>query len=622
MVAASADSGVQVINITDPASPAAVSSVTDGAGGFNELAGASAVAVAEIGGSTYAVVAASADSGVQVINITDPASPAAVSSVTDGAGGFDRLDGASGIAVAGLGAATYAVVAAPGFATDGSWYVGGHLGGGVQVINITDPASPAAVSSVTDGAGGFHGLYTANGVATAVVGRSLYALVTSFYDDGLQVVGIEAAGPNLPPLLRPVPDAAVVETGRLRHDVRASDPNGDRLAITVSSDPAAPGLGVSGGSRLEWTPNASQSGSYNVTVTATDGHGASTSESFALAVGDANVRSLARSTFASSLDGWSYRQVGQADAIARYCGSLASPDTVTYSLSRSAEHGGSAHVNYANNRCWFGNVGAAMNVTVPSSHDGGDIRVSLDHRSRGIIYKTGDGTNNAFVMVSDSRGRVLLWTSLYSSERAPGDGDSGWRSAAEYARAVDSSACPCTVFVFLHDSWQMQHRQNLFVDNVRVTVAKPAPQGASGAAGAASGSQGAAPAGGAPAPARSSLTVDEVFAMLGSNGTGVLITEKVVDGTSVSLAWIAHAGAAGAGAYDVGAAAVGGAGPHGGGATAEAGGILQAAHTVRGTEHRFDGLAPHTEYEIRVGVRGDPATQSVVHATTGAAGGG
>lgn len=44
--------------------------------------------------------------------------------------------------------------------------------------------------------------------------------------------------------------------------------------------------------------------------------------------------------------------------------------------------------------------------------------------------------------------------------------------------------------------------------------------------------------------------------------------------------------------------------------------MLQAAHAVRCTEHLLDGLAPNTEYEIRVGVRGDPATQSVVHAAT------
>ena len=601
VVASSADSGVQVINITNPASPSAVSSATDGAGGFDRLDGAASVAVAEIGGSTYAVVASSADSGVQVINITNPASPSAVSSATDGAGGFDRLDGAASVAVAGLGASTYAVVASPGFPADGTWYVGGYLGGGVQVINITNPASPVPVSSMAEGAGGFHELYTASGVAAAAVGRSLYALVTSFYDNGLQIVGIEAAAPNLPPEFPPIPDAAVDETGRLRHDILASDPNGDSLEIVVSSDPPAPGLNVLGGSRLEWTPNASQSGSYNVTVTATDDHGASASDSFTLTVRDADARILERSEFASSLDGWSYKQVAR-DTFERHCW-RGNPDTIAYSLSRSAERGGSAHLNYGSG-CWVGIVGAAKSVAVPATHGGGDLRVSLDYRSRGTIYKTGDGSNNAYVMVSDSRGHVPLFELLYSNERVPGAGDTGWRSATAYATAINASACPCEVFVFLNDGWQMQHRQNFFIDNVNVSVAKPvagapgAAGAASGAAAGASGSQG--PASGAPAPAApSSLTADEVLAMLGSNGTGVLVTEKAVDGTSVSLAWIPHGGV---GAYEVVAAAAGGGAP--------------VAHAVHGTEYRIDGLAPHTEYEIRVGVLGDPATQSVVRATT------
>ena len=142
LVAANADDGVQIIDITDPANPAAVSSVTDGAGGFDMLDGASSVDTITIGGSHYALVAADTDDGVQIIDITDPANPAAVSSVTDGAGGFDMLDGASSVDTITIGGSHYALVAA-------------NADDGVQIIDITDPANPAAVSSVTDGAGGF-----------------------------------------------------------------------------------------------------------------------------------------------------------------------------------------------------------------------------------------------------------------------------------------------------------------------------------------------------------------------------------------------------------------------------------------------------------------------------------
>ena len=112
LVTAYEDDGVQIIDITDPARPAPTSSVTDGAGGFDELDGAEGIAIATIGSSTYALVAARADDGVQIIDITDLARPAPTSSVTDGAGGFDELEGAEGIAIATIGSSTYALVTA------------------------------------------------------------------------------------------------------------------------------------------------------------------------------------------------------------------------------------------------------------------------------------------------------------------------------------------------------------------------------------------------------------------------------------------------------------------------------------------------------------------------------
>ena len=177
LVAADTDDGVQIIDITDPANPVAVSSVTDGAGGFDTLDGASSVDTTTIGGSHYALVAADTDDGVQIIDITDPANPVAVSSVTDGAGGFDMLDGASSVDTTTIGGSHYALVAAD---TDD----------GVQIIDITDPANPAAVSSVTDGAGGFDTLNGASSVDTATIGNRHYALVAAFFDDGVQIIDI------------------------------------------------------------------------------------------------------------------------------------------------------------------------------------------------------------------------------------------------------------------------------------------------------------------------------------------------------------------------------------------------------------------------------------------------
>ena len=585
VVASTRDSGIQIVNITNPALLVAVSSATDGAAGFDELAGASGVAVAEIGRSTYAVVASTRDSGIQIVNITNPALPVAVSSATDGAAGFTKLGSASDVAVAGIGASTYAVVASV-------W------DSGVQVVNITNPASPVPAAALSDGAAGFDELYTASGVATAVIGPAMYALVTSFYDDGLQVIGLEAAGPNLPPHMPPIPDMEVTETGRLRYDARASDPNGDRLSVAASAVPPAPGLAASGNGMIEWATGESHSGSYTVTVTATDPHGAAANRTFALAVRNASVHAVPASTFSSSLDGWAYKQVTHARATAMYCGG-GSDGNVQYGLSRSAERGGSAHLGYAN-LCWFGDAGAAKSVNVPAEHGGGDMRIDLEYRTRGNTYSNVVGTNNLHLIVGDSEGRALHWERLYANERTPGQDDSGWRSTTVYAKGVPASACPCEVFVYTIDDWRMHTGQQFYLDNVAISVARPAaPPSPPGAVSGMGGPY--------PAPARNSLTVDELLAMTSSNGTRVVITEKIIDGTSVLLGWSEHGGAR---AYDVAVAAAPAAGSPGG----ESG---WAVNAVGGTSYRIDGLDPYSIYEVRVGVRGDPSTQSSVRVATG-----
>ena len=63
------------------------------------LGGAYDLATTQIDGSHYALIAGSADDGILIINITNPASPSAVASVRDGVGEFEALGGVRGIAV-------------------------------------------------------------------------------------------------------------------------------------------------------------------------------------------------------------------------------------------------------------------------------------------------------------------------------------------------------------------------------------------------------------------------------------------------------------------------------------------------------------------------------------------
>ena len=198
LVASYSDHGIQIIDITDPVNLKAVASVADGKDGFDTLATAVHVATTRIGNSHYALVASYSDHGIQIIDVTDPANPTAIASVTDndaacdsksrdtsssrkhflvGNVGFNTLCNASSVATTQIGDSHYALVASRG-------------DDGIQIIDITDPADPTAIASVTDGKDGFDTLRDASSVATTQIGDSHYALVASRGDSGIQIIDI------------------------------------------------------------------------------------------------------------------------------------------------------------------------------------------------------------------------------------------------------------------------------------------------------------------------------------------------------------------------------------------------------------------------------------------------
>ena len=159
----------------DPYNPTNVSSITDGTR-YPTLNGTTSITTATIGGSTYALVAANHDDGVQIINIDDPYNPTNVSSITDGTR-YPTLNGTTSITTTTIGGSTYALVTA--FDDDG-----------VQIINITDPYNPINASSITNSTS-YPTLNGANSIITATIGGSTYALVTAFDDDGIQIIDID-----------------------------------------------------------------------------------------------------------------------------------------------------------------------------------------------------------------------------------------------------------------------------------------------------------------------------------------------------------------------------------------------------------------------------------------------
>ena len=166
------DDGVQIIDITNPSSPSAVSSIDDDADGFTELHGPASITTIAIGSSTYALVASNDDSGVQIIDITEPSDPIAVSAAKEGQV-FTELSGARSITTITIDSSHYAIVAS---GTDQ----------GVQIIDITEPDAISAASSFS-----YSSLIDAESVTTATLGSSTYVLVASSYSAGSQKNGVQ-----------------------------------------------------------------------------------------------------------------------------------------------------------------------------------------------------------------------------------------------------------------------------------------------------------------------------------------------------------------------------------------------------------------------------------------------
>ena len=171
------DDGIQIIDISDPANIVAKDAETDGVNGFTELDGAAGVATFTIGSSTYAIVVNDAGDGVQIIDISDPANIVAKDAETDGVNGFTELDGAEFVTTFTINSSTYAIVTS---STDD----------GIQIIDISDPANIVAKDAETDGVNGFTLLDSTTGVATFTIGSSTYAIVASFDDDAVTIIGL------------------------------------------------------------------------------------------------------------------------------------------------------------------------------------------------------------------------------------------------------------------------------------------------------------------------------------------------------------------------------------------------------------------------------------------------
>jgi len=180
LVAARYNDGVQIIDISDPYNPLAVASVRDGVDGFDNLDSPRFISTISIGTSTYSLVTSYGDDAVTIIDISTPTNPILVTSIVDGdmdtnGNTFDALVHAYAITTVSIGASTYALV------TDDT---------GIQIIDITIPSNPLVVTSVTDGEDGFDVISEIGGITIETIGQTTYAIVASWGDNGMQIIDI------------------------------------------------------------------------------------------------------------------------------------------------------------------------------------------------------------------------------------------------------------------------------------------------------------------------------------------------------------------------------------------------------------------------------------------------
>ena len=228
-------SGLAVVDVTDPASPTPAGSLLNGTDGLMFTPGYF-VDVATIGGHHYALLQDIGTKLLYVVNVTDPSSPALVSSTQTL---FTTQDFPLGVTTTTIGSQHYALlgttsgymtvvdITLPSFPnvvavlepgrdgfvglhqTPSVFQAGNHhyamtqWHDGFQIVNLTNPADPRPLDHVADGTGGFETLINGFGSDTAKIWDRLYAIIVSQYENGIQIVDItDPANPYNPLLPR------------------------------------------------------------------------------------------------------------------------------------------------------------------------------------------------------------------------------------------------------------------------------------------------------------------------------------------------------------------------------------------------------------------------------------
>jgi hypothetical protein len=222
VVSSTNDDGMEIIDISDPTSPTSVGRLGEADDTDRELDGAKGIAIETINGTPYAIVGATYDDGIEIIDISDPTSPTSVGRMDDGtdtgrctvANGEKCLEYVKGVRTTTINDKTYAIVS-------------GQKDDGIEIIDISDPTNPTSVSRVVDGddanndgrhdtadlctvANGQRCLDGVRQIAIAEVGGigdtsgTHYVITAGRYDNGIDVIDI--SDPENPTYLLSVTD--------------------------------------------------------------------------------------------------------------------------------------------------------------------------------------------------------------------------------------------------------------------------------------------------------------------------------------------------------------------------------------------------------------------------------
>ena len=178
--AVGAAGAVQILNVTDPLSPAPVSAVSGQTPGFAGIAGAVDIEMLEGLDSTHAVAADFVNGTVWMIDVTDPLSPTFASSISGramGLGAWSPTD----VEVLQSPLGPYLLVAASGSDT-------------LHVVNVADPKLPEITSTLS--ASGLYALADPRDITVFGAEGKTYAVVAAFGDDAILV--LDVTNPDAP----------------------------------------------------------------------------------------------------------------------------------------------------------------------------------------------------------------------------------------------------------------------------------------------------------------------------------------------------------------------------------------------------------------------------------------